>query len=53
VKSKPVDRSAGFGFLMVPEMGLEPVRMVSPTVFKTKQRKGRQRPGLDRDHSHA
>ena len=26
VKSKPVDRSAGFGFLMVPETGLEPVR---------------------------
>ena len=35
VKSKPVDRSAGFGFLMVPEMGLELVRMFSPTVFKT------------------
>ena len=34
VKSKPVDHSAGFGFLMVPETGLEPVRMISPTVFK-------------------
>ena len=34
VKSKPVDRSAGFGFLMVPETGLEPVRMFSPTVLR-------------------
>jgi hypothetical protein len=33
--TKPVDYSTGFGFLMVPETGLEPVRMISPTVFKT------------------
>ena len=39
VKSKPVEHSTGFGFLMVPKTGLEPVRMVSPTVFKTKQKK--------------
>jgi hypothetical protein len=33
--TKPVDHSAGFGFVVVPETGLEPVRMFSPTVFKT------------------
>ena len=39
VQSEPVDRSAGFGFLMVPDMGLEPVRMVSPTVLRRSKEK--------------
>jgi hypothetical protein len=39
VKSKPVDRSAGFGFLMVPDMGLEPIRMVNATVLRRSKEK--------------
>ena len=40
VKSKPVDRSAGFGFLMVLEMGLEPVRMVNLFLRRSKEKGG-------------
>jgi hypothetical protein len=53
VKSKPVDLSAGFGFLMVPETGLEPVRMISPTVFKADSKDGQERTEPDLPHSDA